>query len=49
MGVPGSGRAITWRDMVVSRYAGDRIAEEWSVTDIGEQLARHSTNSLAPK
>jgi len=33
MGVPASGRAITWRDMVVSRYEGERIAEEWPVTD----------------
>ena len=40
MGAPPSGRSITWRDSVVSRYEGDRIAEEWAVTDIGEQLRK---------
>lgn len=38
MGALASGRAITWRDMVLTRYEGGRIAEEWAVTDIGEQL-----------
>lgn len=38
MGVPASGRAITWHDMVVTRYEGDMIAEEWGVSDLGEKL-----------
>lgn len=38
MGVPASGRSITWRDMVVTRYEAGKIAEEWAVTDIGEHL-----------
>jgi predicted ester cyclase/ketosteroid isomerase-like protein len=38
MGARPSGRTITWRDMVVSRYAGEKIAEEWAVTDFGEHL-----------
>ena len=39
MGVPASGRAITWHDMVVTRYEGGKIAEEWAVTDIRERLS----------
>ena len=38
MGVPASGRSVTWRDMVVTRYEAGRIAEEWAVSDIGEHL-----------
>ena len=37
-GFPASGRKIVWRDMVVSRFAGGRIAEEWVVTDLAERL-----------
>ena len=40
LGVPASGRAITWHDMVVTCFDGDNVAEEWAVTDIGEQLRR---------
>ena len=40
MGVPASNRVVTWQDMVVTRYAADKIAEEWSVSDLGEQLRR---------
>ena len=40
MGVPPSGRAITWHDMVVTRFDAGKVAEEWAVTDIGEQLRR---------
>jgi steroid delta-isomerase-like uncharacterized protein len=38
MGVPASGRAIAWREMVVTRFESDRIAEEWAVSDLGERL-----------
>jgi steroid delta-isomerase-like uncharacterized protein len=38
MGLPASGRSITWRDMVVTRSEGGKIAEEWAVTDIGERV-----------
>ncbi|REJ85761.1 MAG: hypothetical protein DWQ36_08260 [Acidobacteria bacterium] len=39
-GFPGSGREVVWRDLVVSRFDGDRIAEEWVVTDLAERLLR---------
>jgi steroid delta-isomerase-like uncharacterized protein len=38
MDVPASGRSITWRDMVVTRYEAGKIAEEWGVSDHGERL-----------
>jgi predicted ester cyclase len=33
MGVPPSGRNLTWRDMVVTRFARGKVAEEWVVSD----------------
>jgi predicted ester cyclase len=37
-GFPPARRQIAWRDMVTSRFEGGRIAEEWLVTDLAEQL-----------
>lgn len=39
-GFPASGLRITWRDMVVSQIADDKIVEEWVVTDLAEALLR---------
>lgn len=39
-GFPASGRQIIWRDMVTSRFEDGRIAEEWVMTDLAEQLLR---------
>lgn len=38
MGVPASGRQLTWQDMVVTRYEDGLIAEEWGVSDLGSAL-----------
>jgi steroid delta-isomerase-like uncharacterized protein len=38
MGVPASGRIVTWQTMVVTRYEGGKVAEEWGVSDLGERL-----------
>ena len=38
MGIPPSGREVEWRDMVVTRFAGEKIAEEWTVSDLAGQL-----------
>jgi steroid delta-isomerase-like uncharacterized protein len=38
MGVPASGRSIVWQEMVVTRYEAGKVAEEWSVSDLGERL-----------
>jgi predicted ester cyclase len=37
-GFPATGREITWRDMITSRFEDGRIAEEWVVTDLAERL-----------
>lgn len=42
-GFPASGRTMLWRDMLVTRFEQERIAEEWAVSDLAEHLlaARH--------
>lgn len=39
-GFPASGREIVWRDMVTSRFEDGRIVEDWSISDLAEQLLR---------
>lgn len=34
-----TGREVTWRDMVVTRYEDGLIAEEWAVSGLGGALA----------
>lgn len=36
--IPPSGQKVEWRDMLVTRYDGDKIAEEWVVSDLVGQL-----------
>jgi steroid delta-isomerase-like uncharacterized protein len=38
MGVPASGRSVTWQDIVVTRYEDGLIAEEWGVTGLPAAL-----------
>ncbi len=37
-GIPASGNRVEWRDMMVSRFEGEKIAEEWSVSELAGQL-----------
>ncbi len=37
-GIPASGKTITWTEMVVSRFEGNKIAEEWVVSELAGQL-----------
>lgn len=37
-GFPGTGRELVWRDMATSRLEDGRIAEEWMISDLAEQL-----------
>ena len=39
-GFPATDRPLAWRDMLVSRFEDGRIAEEWAVSDLAEQLLR---------
>lgn len=34
MGIPASGKKVTWTEMVVSRLATNKIAEEWIVSEL---------------
>ena len=38
MGIPASEKKIKWNEMVVSRFEGDKIAEEWVVSELAGQL-----------
>ena len=38
MGIPASGKCVTWNEMVISRFAGVQIAEEWIVSELTGQL-----------
>ena len=37
-GIPPSGRKVKWSGMVVTRFDGDKIAEEWTVSELAEKL-----------
>lgn len=38
LGVPASGRLITWRSIIVTQYEEGKIAEEWGVSDLAGRL-----------
>ena len=38
MGMPASGREVRWQNIVVTRYEGDRIAEEWGVGNLADRI-----------
>ncbi len=38
MGIPPSGKKVKWRDMVVTRFDGEKIAEDWGVSELAGQL-----------
>jgi predicted ester cyclase len=38
MGVPASGKTVEWREMLVSRFEGAKIAEEWVVSELAGEL-----------
>ncbi len=38
MGIPPTGQKVEWRDMVVTRFAGEKIAEDWGVSELAGQL-----------
>ncbi len=40
MGIPPSNKTVKWNEMVVSRFKGDKIAEEWIVSELAGQLLR---------
>ncbi len=38
MGIPPTGQRVEWRDMVVTRFDGEKIAEEWGVSELAGEL-----------
>ncbi len=38
MGALPSGKKVKWVDMVISRFEGDRIVEEWTVSELAGEL-----------
>ena len=38
MGIPPTGQRVEWRDIVVTRFDGDKIAEEWTVSELAGEL-----------
>jgi steroid delta-isomerase-like uncharacterized protein len=44
MGVPATGRRVSWAGITVYRFRGDTVAEEWALWDtlgLAEQLGLH--------
>ncbi|MCP4346975.1 MAG: ester cyclase [Desulfobacterales bacterium] len=38
MGARPSGQKVKWRDIVISRFDGNKIAEEWTVSELAGEL-----------
>ncbi len=38
MGIPPTGKKVKWRDMLVTRFDGEKIAEEWTVSELAGEL-----------
>ncbi len=38
MGIPPTGQKVEWSDMVVTRFDGEKIAEDWGVSELAGQL-----------
>ncbi len=38
-GIPPTGQKVKWRDIVVSRFDGEKIAEDWGVSELAGELA----------
>ena len=37
-GIPASGRKVKWVEMMVSRFEGGKIAEEWAASELAGEL-----------
>lgn len=38
MGIPSSGKKVKWHEISVTRFDGDKIEEEWVMSDLAFQL-----------
>ncbi len=48
MGIPPTGQKVEWRDMVVSRFDGEKIAEDWGVSELAGQLFSKFEKAATP-
>ena len=42
MGIPPTGQMVEWREMVVTRFAGEKIVEDWLVSELAGELLSKS-------
>lgn len=47
MGIPPSGKKIKWNEMIVSRFNGDSIVEEWVVSELAGHLMMNKPGTIA--
>lgn len=40
MGMPATGKSVTWQTMVISRYVDGKVVEEWGIGDLQERLGK---------
>jgi steroid delta-isomerase-like uncharacterized protein len=38
MGIPATGKSVTYNEVIIARFAGGRIAETWGVVDVLAQM-----------
>ena len=38
MGIPPTGQKVVWREIFVTRFDGEKIAEEWMVSELAGEL-----------
>ncbi len=38
MGIPPTGQKVEWREIFVTRFNGEKIAEEWTVSELAGEL-----------
>jgi hypothetical protein len=49
MGVPPTGKAITYNEIFILRFAGGRIAETWGVVDVFSQMQQLGVIPASPQ
>ena len=47
-GIPPSGQKVKWRDIVVTRFDGEKIAEDWTVSELAGELALKQPRASTP-
>ena len=48
MGIPPTGQKVKWSDMVVTRFDGEKIAEDWTVSELAGELALKQPRASTP-